>query len=223
MYKYLKNTTVLFLEDNLTFAQHTIKFLELFVKEVVHCVSMKSALKIFKELNIGMIISDLKVEDGIALKFIEMIRKEDKQVPIVVLSAHKDEDFLLKAIPLGLVSYEIKPIELEKFKFILEQCEFQLEELNQNIFLLKNDIFYNLSKKVIIQKNEEIVLKEKEAMFIELLLEYKDGIVSKENMAQSIWQNETMSEPALKNFLLRIRKKVGKELFFNVQGLGWRL
>ncbi len=223
MYRNLKNTRVLFLEDNMIFAQHTIKFLELYVDEIIHCVSMKSAIKLFNELDIGMIISDLKVEDGIALKFIEMIRQKDKKVPIVILSAHRDEDFLLKAIPLGLLSYEIKPIEIDKFKLLLDKCEAYLENLNQNIFLLKENIFYNIKKKVIIQDDKEIILKEKEAIFIELLYENKDSIVSKEDMAQAIWENEIMSEPALKNFLLRIRKKVGKELFFNVQGLGWRL
>ncbi|MCK5110230.1 MAG: response regulator transcription factor [Arcobacteraceae bacterium] len=223
MYKNLKHTTVLFLEDNITFAQHTVKFLELFVKEVVHCISIKSALKLFSELDIGVIISDLKVEDGIALEFIEQIRQMDKKIPIVVLSAHKDEDFLLKAIPLGLITYEIKPIEIERFKSILQKCESQLKELNQHIFQLKDNIFYNSKKKVIIKNHKEIILREKEAIFIELLLENKDSIVSKEEISQRIWQNEQMSESALKNFLLRIRKSVGKDLFFNVQGLGWRL
>ena len=70
----------------------------------------------FQNNEIDIIISDLKVKDGLALSFIEQIRSINKEIPIVVLSAHKDEEFLLKAIPLGLTSYEIKPINFSDFK-----------------------------------------------------------------------------------------------------------
>ena len=137
----LKNFKVLFLEDNQTFAEHTIYFLELYLKEVIHCVSMKEALEKFQQNEIDIIISDLKVKDGLALSFIEQIRSINKEIPIVVLSAHKDEEFLLKAIPLGLTSYEIKPINFSDFKNVLNKCA---KTINGNsLVFLKEDIFYD--------------------------------------------------------------------------------
>ena len=46
--KNLKHKRVLFLEDNVSFAEHTIQFLELYVKEVIHCTSMKKAYEVLK-------------------------------------------------------------------------------------------------------------------------------------------------------------------------------
>jgi len=223
MYKSFKQTRILFLEDNITFATHTIKLLELYVKEVLHCISIKSALKIFEEEDVDIIISDLKVEDGNALSFIKQIRCKNENIPIIVLSAHKDEKFLLEAIPLGLTAYAIKPINLEEFKSILQKCIYQLKKLNPNISHLKNNIYYNSKKKVIIKDNKEIDLRQKEALFIELFLSNKDGIITKDLISQTVWDDKIMSEAALKNFLLRIRKKIGKGTFKNIKGLGYKL
>lgn len=221
MISNLKNTKVLFLEDNVTFAEHTIYFLELYVKKVIHCTNMNDAIKIFNNEGIDIIISDLKVEDGIALDFIEKIRQKDTNIPIVVISAHKDEEFLLKAIPLGLTAYEIKPIDFSSFKGILEKCILKLDR--NDLQLVKDNIFYDMNKKVIFKDNQEIVLSKKEALFVELLINNKNGITTKDQISQFVWQDNVMTESALKNFLLRIRKKVGKDFFYTIQSLGYRL
>ena len=70
---------------------------------------------------------------------------------------------------------------------------------------------------------EEISLTKKEALFVELLYENKTAIVSKEMINERIWENNIMSDPALKNFLLRIRKKTFRDFFYTIQGVGYRL
>ncbi len=217
----LKHLKVLFIEDNLTFAEHTIYFLELYLKEVIHCTNMKDALQIFESENLDFIISDLKVEDGLSLTFIETVRSFNKNIPIVVLSAHKDEEFLLKAIPLGLIAYEVKPINFTDFKVVLNKCA---EALNvDSLVFIKNDVFYDQNKKSIFKNNEEIILSKKESSFVELLIKNKNSVVTKDDINTYIWENEYMSESALKNFLLRVRKKVGKEFFYTIQNIGYRL
>jgi len=217
----LKNLTVLFLEDNQVFAEHTIYFLELYLKKVIHCVSMQESLTVFKEEKIDIIISDLKVEDGLALSFIEEIRSMDKEIPIVVLSAHKDEEFLFKAIPLGLTSYEIKPINFTDFKNLLNKCARSIE--NESLVFIKDDISYDYNKKSIYKNGLEVLLSKKESLFIELLIKNKNSVTSKDDINNYIWENEFMSESALKNFLLRVRKKLGKEFFYTIQNIGYRI
>lgn len=219
----LKHKTVLFLEDNKSFAEHTIKFLKLYVNEILHCTSIKEALKLFEEKQVDFVISDLKVDDGIALSFIENIRTLNKRIPIVVLSAHKDEKFLLKSIPLGLTAYLIKPVGFEQFKEILEKCANALSLEDTNIVSVKKDILYDYNKKILLNNGEEITLTQREVQFVELLLQNKNRIIKKEDISEVIWNDNTMSESALKNFLLRVRKKVGKDFFYTIQNVGYRL
>lgn len=221
--KILKQKKILFLEDNIAFANDTIRFLNNYVKEVVHVESIKDALLKFNEEDIDIIISDLKVQDGIALVFIEEIRQYNTIVPIVVLSAHKDEELLLKSIPLGLTTYAIKPINFEDFEKVLKKCSDSLSLVNSNKTLIKENTVYDNGRKLIILNDVTVVLTKKEAAFIELLLANKNSVVTKDMINEIIWENEIMSESALKNFLLRIRKKTYSNLFYTVQGIGYRL
>ena len=221
--KNLKQKRILFLEDNVSFAQDIVRFLNHYAKDVIHVESMQEALEKFNSLNIDIIISDLKVKDGIALSFIEEIRQINKTIPIVVLSAHKDEDLLLKAIPLGLTTYAIKPINFTDFEAVLKKCSEILSQEEINMFLVKDNTYYDKGRKIIIIDEKQITLTKKEAEFIELLIENNNSIVTKDMINDVIWENDMMSDPALKNFLLRIRKKTYRDLFYTIQGVGYRL
>ena len=219
----MKQLKVLFLEDNETFAKHTIEFLEFYVKSVNHVVSMKEAIDAFHDNQFDVILCDLKVKDGNALNFIEDIRKEDVDIPIVVLSAHKDEEFLFKAIPLALTSYELKPIDFERFKEVLILCKEKVFQNKKNIIYIKDNVYFDKDRKLLIKDDTEINLTKKEAMFIELLINNKTKIVTKEQVEDYIWQEAEMTESALKNFLMRVRKKAGKTFFTTIQSVGFRL
>jgi len=221
--KNLKQKTVLFLEDNISFAHDTIRFLMHYVKDVIHVTSIEAAHNKFDENRIDIIISDLKVDDGIALSFIEDIRKITTTVPIVVLSAHKDEELLLKAIPLGLTTYAIKPINFKEFESVLKKCSEILARLDENKIFVKGETFYDKGKKLLLIEDTSVTLTKKESEFLELLLDNRNSIVSKEMIHNVIWENDMMSEAALKNFLLRIRKKTYRDLFYTIQGVGYRL
>ena len=221
--KNLLQKRLLFLEDNITFANDTILFLNHYFKDVIHVASMSEAQEVINSQQIDIILSDLKVKDGIALNFIEEIRNENSEIPIVVLSAHKDEELLLKAIPLGLTAYSIKPINFQAFEELLKKCDEALSLNDPDMIYIKDDIFYDKGKMVLIVDQTVVDLTKKETDFIELLIANRKTIVTKDMINQTIWENEVMSEAALKNFLLRIRKKTYKDLFFTVQGLGYRL
>ncbi len=219
----MKQLKILFLEDNKTFAKHTIEFLELYVDSVTQVASIKKALKLFHENQFDIILCDLKVKDGNGLSFIEKIRQEDQQIPIVVLSAHKDEEFLFKAIPLSLTSYELKPIDFLRFKDVLALCAQKVFANKKNIIYVKDDVFFDKDRKQIIKNDQEIHLTQKEALFIELLIDNKTKIVTKEQLRKVVWGNKEVSESALKNFLMRVRKKTGKSFFITIQSVGFRL
>ena len=226
----LKNLKILFLEDNKIFAKNTIKLLEFYVKDIVHCESIKKAKELFNQGNIDIIISDLIVTDGNALSFVKYVRDENLNIPIVVLSAHKDEELLFQAIPLGLTTYAIKPVDFNSIEAILEKCSDILKKQNKSTEVnISKNLYYDYNKKLLLRRNEnstqveEIMLRKKEALFIELLIDYSNKILPNEKIEEVIWENDVMTESALKNFLLRVRKKIGKTILINVQGLGYKL
>jgi len=217
----LKHLNLLFLEDNIEYAKNTTEFLEIYLKKVFHTTTIKDAIKLYDENRIDIIISDIKVDDGNGLNFIKSIRKKDKDIPIVVLSAHKDEDFLFQAIPLHITSYQIKPLSYSKFLALLKELASIFDSLH-TVFEYKN-LSYSFKKKLLSIDGENIKLTNKEILFLELMIRNKDSVVTNEMVQRAVWENKFMSDSAIKNLVFRLRKKLPIELFSSVTSLGYKL
>ena len=217
----LSELNLLFLEDNEEFAKNTIAFLNIYFKKIFHSTSIKGALKIYSEKRIDIIFSDIKVNDGNGLDFIKKIRLFDKEIPIAILSAYKDEDFLFKAIPLNITAYELKPLSYDKFLGLLNTISSTFKEY-KNTFVHKN-LTYSFKTKILLVNNKEITLTKKEIDFIELLIKSSEEIVTNEMIQRDVYEEKVMSDSALKNLLLRLRKKLGAECITTVVGVGYKL
>ena len=217
----LKTLNVLFLEDNEEFAKNTIEFLEIYFNKVIHSNNIKDALAMYDEFRTDIIISDIKVTDGNGLNFVSAIRKINKEIPIVVLSAHKDEDFLFKAIPLNISSYEIKPLSYEKFLALLKKLSNIFSSLDTT-FEYKN-LKYSFESKELFIDNKNIPLTKTERLFMELLIRNKNRVITNDMIQRDVWENKLMGESAIKNLLFRLRKKSKVEFITLVPGVGYKL
>lgn len=212
---------LLFLEDNEEFASNTAEFLDIYFKNVYCCKDTKEALLKFNENRIDVIISDVKVKDKNGLDFIKDIREFDKECIIVVLSAFKDEEYLLKAIGLNLISYEIKPLRYNDFIKLLQKISSAASKDKK--VAIHDNLEYDFNKKILFYKNKEVKLTKKEMLFIELLIKEQDKYVSYERVQRDVWENRVMSDAAVKNMVFRLRKKTGVDFISTTQGVGYTL
>ncbi len=217
----LKELQLLFLEDNEEFAFNTAKLLNLYFKKVFNCKTIKEALLTYKENRIDVIIADIKIENKNGLEFIQEVRKSDNKCIIAVLSAYKDEEYLLKAIPLNLISYELKPIRYDDLILLLKKISSKLPQL-ENVALREN-LIYNFLTKELLLGDRVIDLTKKEALFIELLIKENPKPINSERVQRDIWESRIMSDVAIKNMIFRLRKKVGIDFISTLQGVGYKL
>ncbi|MDR1760813.1 MAG: response regulator [Bacteroidales bacterium] len=89
-----------------------------FVTEVAF--SGKEALKITKQFTPDLILLDLMMPD---LSGIEVIKRLEIQVPIIMVSANRDSKLIEEAKKLGVKSYVQKPIDFDEI----------LQEITRNI------------------------------------------------------------------------------------------
>ena len=217
----LKNYKLLLLEDNLAFAKSFLQTLEIYFAEVFHATNIQEALEYKDTQNIDIIISDIKVAHENGLDFIQQVRQYDKNVAIVVLSAHKDEAFLFSAIGLNILSYELKPLTVNTLQNLLKLMEKELS--SHKSVVIQEKLSYNRETKELITNNSVAKLTKKEALFLELLLQQPGAIISPEEIQKEIWEEKNMSEAALRNFLLRLRKKSSLVFIKTVHGFGFML
>jgi len=217
----LKKVNILFLEDNEEFAKNTTELLSIYFKKVYHVNSIKSAYEIIDDYKIDFIITDIKLQDGNGLEFIKQLRDNDYSTPIIILSSYKNEKLLLQAIPLHVEAYELKPLSYEKFENLIETISKVLKP--KNIITINNELRYNTKSKEILYRYQKIQLTKKEINFVEYLVKKSPGIVSPDMIQVNVWENKIMSNSAIKNLILRLRKKVPTQFIVNVGGVGYKL
>ena len=218
----LKEKHILFLEDNEEFAENFMALLELFVHKIFHCTTLESAYEILQTQKIDIIISDIKVHNENALSFIETVRQTNTHIPIIVLSGNKSEELLLRAIPLNLTAYLLKPVKYKELIDTLNRSSMTLSANNH--IMLKNGYAFDKHNRVLFtNEGYKIDLNKKETAFVELLLEHQNRVVSKAMIYEALWNFDDVSDQALLNFIMRFRKKVGKNFLQTVSEAGYRL
>lgn len=222
MLKILKNTTVLLLEDDPEFSEYMADLLYNFVK-MVHCAStIDQASAVYNSEHIDFIVSDIKLKNENGLNFIRNVRLVDTKTPVIVLSGHKDEELLFTAMTLKLTVYLLKPINYAGLIQGLHECAIVLG-LNQT-HKLKPGWIYDPNKESLETQEQNYALNKKEALFIQLLCENTNRIITKEMIHLFVWEDSTeMSDSAVKNFIMRIRKRFGKDFIYTIPDIGYRL
>lgn len=109
----LKDINVLYVEDEDEVREFTSKTINTIVNSVTTANNGKEGLEEFLRNNeINLILTDINMPKMGGLKMCAEIRKIDKEIPIVITSAHSDPDFLKQAIDVNVSAYAMKPIDL---------------------------------------------------------------------------------------------------------------
>jgi len=157
---------------------------------------------------------------------VEEIRKKDKTIPVILLSAYTDTKYLLEATKLKLVDYLTKPVDFKTLNNALYKCVEEILDNSRYLILFQNNIQYNVLHKKLIDLNtqEELLLTSKELDLLSFLIKNSNRIVSTDELKSSIWEDcFEATDSALKNLLNKVRKKIGKESIINISGVGYRL
>lgn len=136
----LKDISVLYVEDEKDVREFTSNLLSSLLKKVYTAQDGQEGLDLFKEnqSNIDLIISDINMPKMNGLVMCEQIKIINKDIPLVITSAHNDTNFLKKAIEVGVNTYAMKPIDLYQ---LIESIIKAMEP----IFLKRKLIELNLS------------------------------------------------------------------------------
>ena len=106
----LKYLTLLLVEDDEVLLSKLQTILSIFFKEVLTALNGQEALAIYKKQKVDMIISDYTMPIMSGYELFETIRKENKTIPLTIISNYTDTDKLLNSIPLSLAYYLVKPV-----------------------------------------------------------------------------------------------------------------
>jgi DNA-binding response OmpR family regulator len=224
--KILKSLNILYIEDELNIRINIKKTLTLFCENVLDVENISIAKEILQKNRIDIIICDINLPDCDGIEFIKELRKTDKTIPVILLTAYTDKKYLLEATKLKLIDYLTKPIDFKSLNNALQRCVQEILDNSRYVISFRNNIQYNVSHNRLIDNNkeEEIHLTSKELDLLNFLIKNNNRVCSADELKFSIWENSLeASDSALKNLLNKLRKKIGKESIINNSSIGYKL
>ena len=218
--KKLEGLRVLYAEDEDGVRERVAEMLRLIFSEVYLARDGEEAYEFYERFTPDLIITDIKMPRLDGLELVKRLRSDGYDVPVIIISAHTEVDYMLDAIELSLVRYIVKPITETKLMQALEK----FVELSgkKDCIVLADDWEIDFSKGIINSPDESLPLTKKEAKLLRLFIK-KDALVSYEEIEAELWPNDYMSLNALRLLIKNLRKKLPDGVLKNIQGVGYKL
>lgn len=216
----LKSLNILYAEDDLVIRETVTRILKMFFKNVLVANDGNEALEIYQNQKIDVIMLDYVMPNLDGYQTAKIIREVNKKIPIIILSAYTDKEKLLNAIELNLIKYLEKPILHEDLINSFNSIILSLEENNLIIQKLDENSYYSFIRKNVIKGDKEIILTKNEVLFLELLLDNPNQLLSKEIIEDKVFK-ETVDENTLRNMVYRLRKKLDTESIVTLRDFGY--
>ncbi len=164
---------VLIVEDEKQIAKNISDYLENSGFETLITDNGASALEIFKNEKIDMLILDLMLPKVTGEEVCIEIRKTSN-VPIIMLTAKVTEDSKINGLELGADIYLTKPFSLRELVTVVKSLFRRVDNFATNNFVSYNngDLKINFEEQIVLKNNEECRLNNIELNILFSLVYY---------------------------------------------------
>jgi len=213
-----QNLSILCVEDEEGVRSPIVNTLKYYFGEVYEASNGQEGLNAYYEYRPDIILCDIQMPIMDGLEMIRQIRKEETRTPIVLLSAHNSEEYLMKLINLHVQHFILKPINAKN----LEEGLFNaLKGRHTGSVRLTSNSFLDIDNLRLHVEDKEITLSSREVKFLALLSQNR--LIRYEEIESELWNDKVMSLDALKSFVRDLRKKLPYEMIENVPQSGYKL
>ena len=223
------NSRILLVEDDQSFGAVLKDYLMMNDYDVTLAVDGQLGLKAFMEDEYDLCIFDVMMpkKDGFSLA--EDVKKINKNMPIIFLTAKNMKEDILKGYRLGADDYITKPFDTElllyKIKAILQRSAV-VEEEEQEHFEISNIIFDSVLRQLKVH-DKEYKLSPKENELLKMLCLHRADFMPRDLALRKIWKKENyFTARSMDVYIAKLRKILKDDdslEIINVHGEGFRL
>ena len=170
-------------------------------------------------------ILDLNVLGFDGHKVLKFIRKDDLNVPIIMISAEIDIENIKKSYTLGCNDYIKKPFDFEELFLRIQYhlSHIQKDENSDFLIDLGYDFSFNLLEQTLFKSNFEIELTSKEKLLLSLLVKNINNTVTNEMIHEYVWDSKEMEAVSMRTIVHKLKKKLKNGMILNIRGVGYKL
>ncbi len=215
---------IYYVEDEKQLSDLLVKYLEMEGYLVKAFYDGESALPYINDSNVNLWVLDINLPGRInGYDLLKKIKAENENIPVLFTSARNEDVDKVYGLEIGSDDYLAKPFSprelLLRINKLLNRKEKQKEEI---IEYFEYEI--NLTRKIVKEKDEEIVLTYKEFQLLEYLLRRKNQEIKREELLYSIWGKDyEQNSRVVDDLLRRLRNKLPKLKVETIYGLGYKI
>lgn len=227
----MTNLPLLLVEDEPNLGQTLRDYLRAKKFQVELATSCEDARNKFRDIVPAVAILDIGLPDGSGIDLAREFRKLRKDCVLLFCTALNDPSLRVEGLELGAEDYITKPFELKELTLRLDRI------LKSREFTLQNPDELHFGKLIFWPKRFEIQdgtgeispLSQKECAILELFLDKRNEVVSRDEMIESIWgENAFPTNRTIDNYIVKLRKWAdsdtsGSLKITSVRGIGYKL
>ncbi len=119
--------SILFVDDEEEIRKNYVNYLARYYENVYEAKDGVEAYEVYLAKKPKILILDINMPKMNGLELLQKIREKDHTVKCLMLTAHTDEEYLLKATQLKLTDYLQKPIKRATLKDALSKVLYEIE------------------------------------------------------------------------------------------------
>lgn len=199
------STKIMIIEDDIQLNLVITEYFKLKNCDVVSLYDGMLAIEsIDQNSSIDLYIIDINLPSYDGIEILKYIRKTNLDTPIIIITASLEIQNFIDAFDSGCNEYIKKPFHIKE----IEVRANQLLNIQENTLCFYGDFHYNQCSKSLFYKNEEITLRHKEKLLIEILIQNINKTVPTEVIYDYVWEGEIKESYPIRQLLNGLRKKL---------------
>ncbi len=220
---------ILLIEDQVDLCKILKDTLSLYGFEVTYALNGEDGYNIFTSLDPKLVIIDIMMPGSDGFTAVRQIRKVNKEVPIIMLTAKPLTEDLVKAFDLGCNDFIRKP-------FVMEELIARIRSLARvsgngtgdahNLYKVGSFTF-NASTHDLANDSNRFQLSYKEVELLKRLCEAKSTVVDRQVLLAELWGSDNVFNSKTMNvYINRLRNYLGSDKsveILTIRGFGYKL
>ena len=214
---------ILIVEDHADTNEALSEYLQEAGHEIISAYNGTEALELFSQNAIDLVVLDIMLPTMTGLAVLNAIRKKS-QIPVIMLTALEDEYTQVSSFDCLADDYMTKPfsmVVLEKRITALLRRAGVKDELD---IWKHGDLTVDFSGYSACNQNGKIDVTPKELDLLKLLLEHKGLVLSRSQILDVVWGDDSfVIDRIVDSYIRNLRKKLELDCIVTVKGIGYKL
>lgn len=219
---------ILLIEDDNTIAKFIVNGMKQAGFSIDHTTDGLDGLHMALSNSYDIGIFDIMLPNLNGLEIIKKLRKENVELPIIILSAKRSIDDRVNGLKKGGDDYLTKPFSFTELLARVHALIRRSHQEVQSTTISSGDLTIDLLSRTTIRNERKIDLQPKEFALLEYLMRNTGHVVSKTMIMERVWDyNFDPATNVVEARISKLRDKVDKgfdrQLIHTVRGLGYVL